>query len=134
MLPFAMPYSGSVAALSRAQAVMSSVRPIYKVVSDVRFAESVAFGRQAEHLGTAVVRINGDITDFWFNDLSIRWKESKVAIAGLTAHGPIFCLERLAWDHGMRVVFREDLAGPQGPALPGDVLVSWVIAPRFLGV
>jgi hypothetical protein len=53
-----------------------------------------------------VVRTTGDITDFWFTDLSRRWKQSPVAIAGLTAYGPLFCLERFGWDHGLRVVFR----------------------------
>ena len=86
--------------------VMPDVHRIYTVVSDVRFAPGAAFGLEAERLGARLVRIQGDITDFWFNDLSVRWKESPVPIAGLTAHGPIFCLERLAWDHGLRVVFR----------------------------
>jgi hypothetical protein len=52
--------------------------------------------------------IRGDITDLWFHDLDARWKQSPAAIAGLTAQGALFCLERLAWDHGMRVVFRGD--------------------------
>jgi hypothetical protein len=98
-----------------------NVRSFYKVVSDVRFADGDAFANEAERLGASVVRINGDITDFWFNDLSIRWKKSSVAIAGLTAHGPIFCLERFAWDHGLRVVFRDEHRS--------ESLVRWVIAP-----
>jgi hypothetical protein len=31
-----------------------------------------------------------------------------VAIAGMTLHGPLFCLERLSWDHRMRVVYRAE--------------------------
>ena len=81
-------------------------RSLYRVVADVRFADGAAFGLLAEHLGYDVVRITGDITDFWFNDLSLRWKAEAVAIAGVTAHGPLFCLERFGWDHGLRVVFR----------------------------
>jgi hypothetical protein len=46
------------------------------------------------------------MTDLWFHDLYARWKKGPAAVAGLTAHGPIFCLERLAWDQGMRVTFR----------------------------
>jgi hypothetical protein len=82
------------------------VRRTSRVVCDERFAPSVAFGLEAERLGAEVVRTRGDITDFWFEDLSRRWKEHPIGIAGLTAHGPIFCLERFAWDHGLRVVFR----------------------------
>jgi len=86
--------------------VTCTVHPLYSVVSDVRFADSAEFGLEAERLGVHVVRISGDITGFWFNDLSMRWRDHAVAIAGMTAHGPLFCLERFAWDHGMRVVFR----------------------------
>ena len=46
------------------------------------------------------------MTRFWYEDLYHRWRSGPAAIAGLTAHGPLFCLERLAWDSGMRVVFR----------------------------
>jgi hypothetical protein len=58
-----------------------------------------------KRLGVAVHAIKGDITDFWLHGLDPRWKKAPVAIAGLTAYGPLFCLERLAWDHSMRVVF-----------------------------
>jgi hypothetical protein len=81
---------------------------LYKVVYDERFAASRAFASEAKSLGATVHGIKGDITDLWFNDLYARWKQSPVAIAGLTAHGPLFCLERLAWDQRMRVVFRAD--------------------------
>jgi hypothetical protein len=36
-----------------------------------------------------------------------------VAIAGLTGYGALFCLERLAWDQRLRVVFRAEHA-PSG--------------------
>jgi hypothetical protein len=100
--------------------------PLYKVIFDRRFSSSREFGAEARRLGLPVHGIEGDITDVWFHDLSIRWKQGPVAIAGLTAHGPLFCLERLAWDHRMRVVFRashsvlpdgsmeHELWGPQG--------------------
>jgi hypothetical protein len=106
VLPWAIPDGESSAVGWRMNAVTRDVHPVYKVVSDVRFAQGAAFGREAERLGADLIRISGDITDFWFGDLSLRWKDRPVAIAGLTAHGPIFCLERLAWNHGMRVVFR----------------------------
>jgi hypothetical protein len=85
-----------------------AVTPLYKVVFDERFPASVAFGCEAQSLGLPVHSIRGDITDLWFHDLDARWKKSPVAVAGLTAQGALFCLERLAWDHGMRVVFRGD--------------------------
>jgi hypothetical protein len=94
--------------------------PLYKVVYDTRFAASVAFGRRAASLGAPVHAIDGDMTRLWFDDIYHRWKESPVAIAGLTAQGPLFCFERLAWDQGLRVVFRAEhghtehvLTGPE---------------------
>ena len=48
------------------------------------------------------------MTRLWFDDIYHRWKESPVAIAGLTAQGQLFCFERLAWDQGLRVVFRAE--------------------------
>ena len=124
---------------------------IYKVIFDQRVAEAREFGREMLQLGLAVQPIDGDMTNLWYDDLYPRWRQSPVAIAGLTAHGPLFCLERLAWDFGMRVVLRTDhrraAKGSFGRALTGqvsllqaaagagladdepDALVSWVIAP-----
>jgi hypothetical protein len=76
------------------------------VVCDLRSPWSRDVAAEAERLGLRVERTQGDITDFWFNDLSRRWKTAPVAIAGLTGQGPLFCLERFGWDHGLRVVFR----------------------------
>jgi hypothetical protein len=105
----ALPISAH-AAFSPTPSVVSSepVTPLYKVIFDERFASSRAFASEVKTLGADIHGIKGDITDFWYHDLYARWKESPVAIAGLTAHGPIFCLERLAWDQRMRVVYRAD--------------------------
>ena len=80
--------------------------PLYKVLYDTRFAASIAFARRAAARGLAVHAMNGDMTRFWYDDLYYRWQKRPAAIAGLTAHGALFCLERLAWDQRMRVVFR----------------------------
>jgi hypothetical protein len=85
-----------------------SPTPLYKVVYDERFAASRAFASEAKSLHATVHGIQGDITDLWFNDLYARWRQGPAAIAGLTAHGALFCLERLAWDQQMRVVFRAE--------------------------
>lgn len=85
-----------------------SMTPLYKMVFDQRFRSSRAFAEEAERLGLAVHGIKGDMTDLWYHDLYARWKQGPAAIAGMTAHGAIFCLERLAWDQRMRVVFRAD--------------------------
>jgi hypothetical protein len=82
--------------------------PLYKVIFDQRFLSSRAFAGEVKRLGAPIYAIKGDITDLWFHDLDARWKREPIGIAGLTEHGPLFCLERLAWDHGMRVVYRAD--------------------------
>ncbi len=80
--------------------------PLYKVLYDTRFAASIAFARRAAARGLVVHAMGGDMTRFWYDDLYHRWQKGPAAIAGLTAHGALFCLERLAWDQRMRVVFR----------------------------
>ncbi len=101
--------------------------PFYKVIFDERFPASVAFGAEWKARGAAVHAIRGDITDLWFHDLDRQWKKQPVSIAGLTAHGPLFCLERIAWDHGMRVVSRVE---QKSLDQDGEPLISWVIAPK----
>ena len=88
--------------------------PLYKAVYDLRFAVSVAFARRAETQGVAVHAFEGDITRFWYDDLYHRWRDGPAAIAGLTGHGALFCLEQLARDQRMRVVFRAEHAPAAG--------------------
>lgn len=80
----------------------------HRVVYDARFVQSAAFGREAARLGETTVAIRGDITNFWYDELDQLWREKPVPIAGLTAHGPLFCLERWGWDAGLKVVFRAE--------------------------
>jgi len=106
MAPVALPIRESANLTPGYEIVTPAHHRLHCIVSDVRSRWSSDFGREAERLGVRVVRTSGDITDLWFNDLSRRWRETPVAIAGLTAHGPLFCLERFGWDYGLRVVFR----------------------------
>jgi hypothetical protein len=91
--------------LADAEGILPTV-PLYKVLYDTRFPASVAFARRASTHGLAAQAMHGDMTRFWYDDLYHRWQKGPAAIAGLTAHGALFCLERLAWDQRMRVVFR----------------------------
>ena len=101
--PAVFPIGGSA---NRPSPISACHHSLYCVVCDIGLRWSADFAHAAESLGNRVVRTTGDITDFWFTDLSRRWRESPVAIAGFTAGGPLFCLERFGWDHGLRVVFR----------------------------
>lgn len=111
-------------------------RPLHATVFDERFAEAVRFGREARRLGLAVRGVRGDVTDLWYTELHPLWKRQCRPIAGLTAYAALFCLERLAWDHGMRVVYHGEhtrlaggeiehvLRGPPGRPEARDTLTA----------
>jgi len=80
----------------------------FRVVYDGRFPESVAFASASERAGERVHRIDGDISSFWYRELDLAWRGRPAPVAGLTAHGPLFCLERWAWDAGLRVLFKAE--------------------------
>jgi hypothetical protein len=80
--------------------------PLYAALFDRRFSDSRLFSWAVQQRGIAIRPISGDVTDVWYSELHPRWKQAAVPIAGVTTYGPLFCLERLAWDHGMRVVYR----------------------------
>ena len=128
---------------------------LFRIIYEGSAASGRAFGREASRLGGAVREIRGDMTQVWYEEIAPRWRHEGAAIGGLTAAGALFCFEQLAWDAGMRVVYRaqhsyredgEELARlvmrvPAGlPALPvvpplldlhgsAATLYSWVIAP-----
>ena len=76
------------------------------LVADTRIAASRDFAVQAMPNGERIAWIEGDITKLWYEELDTRWHDEKIAVAGLTEYGAFFCLERLAMDRRMRVVFR----------------------------
>jgi hypothetical protein len=128
IVPIAMPAHTFAFDTPPAPRAVPPADEFFSFVYDVRFHDAALLASKAERSGLPVTRIFGDITDFWFDELSLKWREAPVPVAGFTAMGPLFCLERLGWDHGMRVVFRgvhRDAAGGH------DELLSWVIAPRL---
>src|SRR6185295_14895335 len=80
----------------------------YRILFDDRVAESRRFGAEIARLGGAARAFSGDVTDLWYEELDVRWRREPIAVAGMTRHGPLFCLERLAWGVGMRVVYRAE--------------------------
>jgi len=91
--------------------------PLLAVVYDARLAASVSFGRRAEALGLRAHAIEGDMTRLWYDEVYHRWQERPAALAGLTAHGPMFCFVELARDVRMRLVFRAEHQPTAGAAL-----------------
>jgi len=99
---------------------------IHKVIYDERFAEPVRFARAAQALGLETHAISGDMTALWYGELHGLWLKEPVAIAGMTRHGPMFCLEMLARDHGMRLVYQaeHEIAGAEIRHTVSGALVS----------
>ena len=83
---------------------VASLRP-WLVVTEARSAAADAFGAEAGRWEIPVRAIDGDVTALWYDELHALWRARPTPIAGLTARAALFCLERLAWDHGMRVVY-----------------------------
>ncbi len=96
------------------------------VVFDERFAAARRFGETMHRRGLAVHAIRGDVTAVWYSYLHPLWKRTPAPVAGLTAYAAMFCLERLAWDHGLRMIHlgAQSESGALDPSL-----YSWLIAP-----
>ncbi|MCP5144195.1 MAG: hypothetical protein H6978_05175 [Gammaproteobacteria bacterium] len=91
--------------------------PLAATVIDARHDAARRFGTEAEARGIQQHTIVGNITDVWQHHLARLWRSSDqvVAVAGLTEGPALFVLERLAWDHGLRVVFEAEHAwAPHG--------------------
>lgn len=107
----ALPLAGGLLAPTSGAAVVATAPaiPLYKILFDAEFAQGRRFGEAAARLGFPFhAMARGDVTDFWFHDLDLAWRNAPHAIAGFTRQGPLFVLERLAWDRGMRVVLRAE--------------------------
>jgi hypothetical protein len=98
----AVPLTVSASIVADTPLVLSSV------VIDERYAAARVFGTRAQRSGIALSPIKGDITDLWLDELRPLWSGRQAAIAGLTARPALFCLEQLAWDHRMRVVYHAE--------------------------
>ena len=94
--------------------------PAPMAVADRRFAAARAFAAGR----TRVAWIDGDISDLWYRTLDPLWR-TPVAVAGMTDYGAFFCLERLAWDRGLRTARKTGHRGGDAP-----LLIEWMFAPR----
>src|SRR5438045_1963620 len=68
------------------------------VVAETTSPLGTAFRSEATALGLPVHEIRDDITDLWYHELSLRWKEAPAVLAGVTLSTSLFCLETLARD------------------------------------
>jgi hypothetical protein len=80
----------------------------HRAVFDERFAECQAFADELGSAGVCTSAIRGDVAELWYSDLRSHLRDSRLPVAGFTDRTALFCLEELARDVGMRVIFRED--------------------------
>jgi hypothetical protein len=106
-----------------AEMPIASDSMFYKVIFDHRFSASVQFAAEMAARGVPIHGIHGEITGLWYHDLYHRWNQGPTLIAGMTPHAALFCLERLAWNQGMRVLSRTESL-PKGASEP---LIAWTI-------
>jgi hypothetical protein len=80
----------------------------HRAVFDERFAECRGFATELHSAGVCTSAIRGDVAKLWYDDLRVHLRENRLPVAGLTDRAALFCLEELARDVGMRVIFRAD--------------------------
>ena len=119
----------------------------YKAVFDERFGNPCVFAAGATERGIPTLPIRGDITNLFYADLDLRWKQGPALLTGYTTQASLFCLDLLARDRGMRVRHTSAMPDPRVAlgVLDGDLpwqsttnlfssgpstLVFWIIAPR----
>jgi hypothetical protein len=80
----------------------------HRAVFDERFAECRGFAAELHSVGVLTSPIHGDVAKLWYEDLRAALSKRRAPVAGLTDRAALFCLEELARDVNMRVVFRVD--------------------------
>jgi hypothetical protein len=97
-----MPVSARYQSLTRAHPAF------HRAVFDERFAECRGFAAELRRAGVFPSAIRGDVAALWYDDLRANLRETRLPAVGLTDRAALFCLEELARDVGMRVIFRAD--------------------------
>lgn len=85
---------------------LPSLSRLARFVFDGRFPEAREAARHAAPAAAATVRVEGDLTALWYEDLDLEWKRGTMTLGGVTTRHGLFVLETLAADRGMRVVYR----------------------------
>jgi hypothetical protein len=78
----------------------------FRVLFDNTSPEGTAFGTEAAARGAATRAVGADLGSLWMHEIEPQWKNRPAAIAGLTTGPHLFCLELLARDYGMGLVYR----------------------------
>jgi hypothetical protein len=77
-----------------------------RVIFDRTLHAGRAFGVAAKRRGATVDGVGADLGSYWMSTLEPLLKLRSLTLAGLTAGAPLFCLELLCRDFGLRTVYR----------------------------
>jgi hypothetical protein len=90
-----------------------------RAIYDDRYAEGRRFAAVIGAQSVATRALDeGDITRFWYEELDELWRREPVAVAGFTQYGPMFVVERLAAERGLRLALKvEHRVEPDGTLL-----------------
>jgi hypothetical protein len=76
-----------------------------------------------------------DVTELLYQQLVPYWRDEQGVVAGITGARAFFCLETVALDHGVRVVFRNEEQGVLRAPMIAEALNEWQANPlRRAGV
>jgi hypothetical protein len=78
----------------------------FRVLFDNTSAEGAAFGAEVAARGASTRAVGIDLGSLWMHEIEPQWKNRPAAIAGMTSGPHLFCLELLARDYGMGLVYR----------------------------
>jgi hypothetical protein len=78
----------------------------FRILFDNTSPEGAAFGTEAAARGAVTRAVGVDLGSLWMHEIEPQWKHCPAAIAGLTSGPHLFCLELLARDYGMGLVYR----------------------------
>ncbi len=126
----------SMSAWSVASKRIGSNRGLCRAIFDERYDECLVFARELEHRGAATSGIRNGLAALWYQDLRPRLRQTTLPLAGLTDRAALFCLEELARDVGMKVLYRIDRTVEPGGRLRHDITgpAAVVEAARNLGI
>ena len=129
--------SPAVMAAANATGIDAGRKHVLRAVLVDRSSEARVFAEAVRTRGLAVHELGSDLGDVYTGELAPCWRrEGAAPIAGLTAAAPLFYLERLAWDAGMRVVFlgRHVLESPMRHTVDGprDAVDAFQVTARVI--
>jgi hypothetical protein len=95
-------------AIARAGAVAGTPAvTLGRVIYDDRYAEGRRFAAVVGAHGVPTRTLDGgDITRFWYDELEALWAREPMGVTGFTQFGPMFVVERLATERGLRMALR----------------------------